>query len=224
MSIATESGRTDVPLGRLLFDRLREQLVEGTYPPGSRVPIDAIKEEFGVSKQPVMEALRRLATMGLVEIVPQSGCVVRQYTQQEARDFFGVFGSFEGDIAAAAARRHTPEELVELDHAFELLHQAEHTPEVAQRSRDYFQYNAGFHRVIHRMARSPLIADLSQRMWVLSDFLMYGFAGAAPIAGAVDARNHDHDLIRTAIRDRNDTVARAAMDHHIRSITRLFAD
>jgi DNA-binding GntR family transcriptional regulator len=219
----TEDVRSEAPLGQFLFDRLRAHIIEGAYPPGSRVPIEALKAEFGVSKQPIMEALRRLETIGLVEIEPRSGCRVRTYGRQEARDFFAIFASFEGEIAATAALRHDEEHVQRLDEALALLHAVERTPDTDDRGREYFLQNARFHGVIHSMSRSPLVADLSRRMWYLSDFLMYGYAGADAIATAVPARNHDHDLIRTAIVDRNDVVAKAAMEHHIRSITGLFS-
>ena len=219
----TEEVRSEAPLGHFLFDRLRVHIIEGAYPPGSRVPIEALKAELGVSKQPIMEALRRLETIGLVEIEPRSGCRVRTYALQEARDFFTVFASFEGEIAAAAALRHDEQQVDQLDEALALLHHVEQTADTDERGRGYFVQNALFHGVIHSMSRSPLVADLSRRMWYLSDFLMYGYAGADVIATAVEARNHDHDLIRTAIVDRNDVVAKAAMEHHIRSITGLFS-
>ncbi|MET0993744.1 MAG: FCD domain-containing protein [Mycobacterium sp.] len=142
---------------------------------------------------------------------------------QEARDFLTVFASFEGEIAAAAALRHDEEQVLELDQALDLLHAVEQTAGTDDRGRQYFVQNARFHGVVHSMSRSPLVADLSRRMWYLSDFLMYSYAGADAIATAVAARNHDHDLIRTAVVGRNDVVAKAAMEHHIRSITGLFS-
>ncbi|MGY1743234.1 MULTISPECIES: GntR family transcriptional regulator [unclassified Blastococcus] len=214
--------RVDVSRGRLLFDSLRERIVEGAHPPGSRLSVEDITSEFGVSKQPVMDALRRLETLGLVEIVPQSGCRIRSYSTQEAHDFFTVFASFEGEIAAAAAERHDESEMAALDETLDALHLVEQTRDHSKRGREYFARNAAFHGQIHAMARSPLVADLSRRMWYLSDFLMYSRAGATRIADSVVARNHDHDLIRTALRDRNAIVAEAAMKQHILSITSLF--
>lgn len=214
--------RADTSLGQVLFDKLRAQIIEGEHGPGTRMPIEAIKAQFGVSKQPIMEALRRLETIGLVEIEPRSGCRVRVYSPQEAQDFFTVFASFESEIAAAAAVRHEEHQVAELDEALGMLHVAEHAESVSERGRKYFALNARFHGVIHAMSRSPLVADLSSRMWYLSDFLMYRYAGADAIADAVVARNHDHDLIRTAIVGRHEAVAKAAMEQHIRSITALF--
>ena len=65
--------RTGGPLNHAVYDMLRERLLEGRYPAGTRLPTDDLRAELGVSKQPVMEALRRLAADGVVQIVPQVG-------------------------------------------------------------------------------------------------------------------------------------------------------
>ena len=95
--------RTGQRLGTVVLDELKERLLSGQYAAGSRISIEEVKAEFGVSKQPVMDAMRRLEAIGIVQIVPQSGCRVARYTSQEILDFFNLFGSFEGEIAAAAA-------------------------------------------------------------------------------------------------------------------------
>jgi hypothetical protein len=65
--------RAGGPLNQAVYDVLRERLLEGRYPAGTRLPTDDLRSELGVSKQPVMEALRRLAADGMVQIVPQVG-------------------------------------------------------------------------------------------------------------------------------------------------------
>jgi hypothetical protein len=49
-----------------------------------------------VSKQPIMDALRRLASDGLVEIIPQVGCRIPVHEPQDVTDFFAVFGGQSG--------------------------------------------------------------------------------------------------------------------------------
>jgi DNA-binding GntR family transcriptional regulator len=63
--------RTGAPLNHAVYDLLKERLLEGLYPAGTRLPTDDLRIELGVSKQPVMEALRRLSADGMIEIVPQ---------------------------------------------------------------------------------------------------------------------------------------------------------
>jgi DNA-binding transcriptional MocR family regulator len=80
--------RTGGPLNQAVYDVLRERLLEGRYPVGTRLPTDDLRAELGVSKQPVMEALRRLAADGMVQIVPQVGCLVAGYDLHEVEDFY----------------------------------------------------------------------------------------------------------------------------------------
>ncbi len=59
------------------------------------------------------------------------------------------------------------------------------------------------------------LADLSKQMWDLSDFLVTTIGGIERLSGSLHHRNHDHDVIRIAIRSQNPDVARAAMESHI---------
>ena len=63
-------------LNHAVYGELRERLLSGRYAAGARLSTEELRTEFGVSKQPVMEALRRLSADGMVEIVPQVGSLV----------------------------------------------------------------------------------------------------------------------------------------------------
>jgi DNA-binding GntR family transcriptional regulator len=216
--------RTGQRLGTVVLDELKERLLSGQYPAGSRISIEEVKAEFGVSKQPVMDAMRRLEAIGIVQIVPQSGCRVANHTAQEVLDFFNLFGRFEGEIAAAAAARRTDDQLLELDATWQRIADLEQSSDTTARSRGYRFLNREFHLVIHHMAHSRVMAELSERMWDMSDFFINTIGGAQHLSDAVTHRNHDHDVIRSAIRSRNAEVARVAMQSHIVETTALFSD
>lgn len=218
----TLTARSGQRLGKVVLDELRERLLSGHYPVGSRISIEDVKAEFGVSKQPVMDAMRRLEATGVVEIVPQSGCRVAHYSVQEIKDFFNLFGRFEGEIAAAAAARRSDAQLAEMDAAWQRIEDLEHLGQPEDRSRGYRYTNREFHLVIHRMSHSRVMADLSERMWDLSDFFINTIGGARPLSDSLHERNHDHDVIRTAIRSGNSDLARVAMETHIVSTVALF--
>lgn len=202
-------------LAQMVLDELKARFLDGRYPVGSRISIEEVKAEFGVSKQPVMDAMRRLEATGIVQIVPQSGCRVASYSAQEIRDFFNLFGRFEGEVAAAAAARRSDAQLVELDDSWQRIADLEEFDEPEQRAREYRLRNREYHLVIHRMSHSRVMADLSERMWDLSDFLIITIGGVQQLSDSLHDRNHDHDVIRTAIRSQNPMVARAAMESHI---------
>lgn len=216
--------RTGQRLGQVVLDELKERLLSGRYPAGSRISIEEVKAEFGVSKQPVMDAMRRLEAIGIVQIVPQSGCRVAAYSTQEILDFFNLFGRFEGEIAAAAAGRRTEAQIVQLDEVWQRIADLEASHDTTARSRGYRFLNREFHLVIHQMAHSRVMAELSERMWDMSDFFINTIGGAQHLSDAVTDRNHDHDLIRNAIRTGSAEIARVAMQTHIVETVGLFRD
>ena len=98
-------------LGELAQQEIKGRLLDGIYTPGQKLVVEDLSAEFGVSRQPIMEALRVLSAEGLVTIIPQVGCRVASYGAQEVRDFFALFATMEGAVAALAATRRTDADL-----------------------------------------------------------------------------------------------------------------
>lgn len=74
----------------LVYERLRESLIDLTFAPGEPLREAALVERFGVSKTPIREALVRLEREGLVEIAPYRGARARTYNQADVREFYEV--------------------------------------------------------------------------------------------------------------------------------------
>jgi DNA-binding GntR family transcriptional regulator len=105
---------------RALVDKLASQLharvLSGELPSGTRLRQEALAEEFGVSRTPVREALRKLQAGGLVELQPNRGAVVRGLSAREIRDAYEVRAALEGLAAHLAAARISREQLERLNH------------------------------------------------------------------------------------------------------------
>ena len=207
--------RTGGPLNQAVYDVLRERLLEGRYPAGTRLPTDDLRAELGVSKQPVMEALRRLAADGMVQIVPQVGCLVTGYDLHEVEDFYLAFGGFEGSIAGTAALRRTDEQLAELGEISGQIGALRSERDAEVRSRGYRLWNRRFHHAIGAMAQSRVMTETSRRMWDLSDFLINTAGVPQPLSSALDDRHADHERIRAALHAGDHAVAREEMERHI---------
>jgi len=205
----TEKGSGD------LYDQLKERLLEGRYPAGDRLSTESLRIEFGVSKQPVMEAMRRLAGDGLIEIVPQVGSRVARFTPREVSDFFVMFGGFEGTIAGIAALRRTTRQLDELERISSQIGELRSSPDTIDRAHGYRVLNRQFHHAIHDMAHSRIMAETSRRMWDLSDFLINTSDVPQPFSSALDDRHADHERIRNALHAGDQDAARAEMEQHI---------
>lgn len=207
--------RSGSRLNHAVYDQLKERLLEGRYAAGERLSTEDLRVEFGVSKQPVMEALRRLSTDGMVEIVPQVGSRVSRYELREVEDFYVMFGGFEGTIAGIAALRRTDAQLAELDSISERINALRGEADPATRSHGYRTLNRRFHEAIHQMAHSRIMAETSMRMWDLSDFLINTTGVSQPLSSALDDRHADHEEIRAALHAGDQAAARAEMERHI---------
>jgi DNA-binding GntR family transcriptional regulator len=68
-----------VPPYRQIADRLREQIADGTFPPGRRIPsLVELEQEYGVARDTLRKAIKVLKEEGLVETVTGMGVFVRQ--------------------------------------------------------------------------------------------------------------------------------------------------
>lgn len=215
MSSAVPLNRATSRLNSAVYDQLKERLLEGRYPAGARLSTEELRTEFGVSKQPVMEGLRRLSADGLIEILPQVGSRVASYGPQEVSDFFLMFGGFEGTIAGIAATRRTDDELADLDLISERVGRLRGEWDPDARARGYRIWNRRFHEAIHVMAHSRIMADSSRKMWDLSDFLINTAGVPQPLSSALDDRHDDHESIRDALHAGDRDRARAEMERHI---------
>ena len=94
---------------RALVDKLaatlQARMLSGELVSGTRLRQEALAEEFGVSRTPIREALRKLQASGLVELQPHRGALVRGPSAREIRDAYEVRAELEGLAAELAAQR-----------------------------------------------------------------------------------------------------------------------
>ena len=209
------AAREGLRMGSLAYEQIKEELLEGRWAAGERLSLEVFKTTLGVSKQPVMEALRRLSSDGLVEIIPQVGCRVATYDTADVTDFFTVFAAVEGSITGVAATRRTESDLAPLREVHARIGDLCGDPDKATRSHGYRVLNREFHEVIHRMARSDLMHGVSRRMFDLSDFLINTTGVPQPLSSALPERHADHQVVYDALVAGDASTARAAMEAHI---------
>ena len=83
---------------------LRDRILTGALPAGTRLDLDAITKEFATSRTPVREALLELSYDGLVRVAPRSGITVIGISPEDVLDSFTILGVLTGQAAAWAAR------------------------------------------------------------------------------------------------------------------------
>ena len=92
-----------------VYDAVRARILSGDLPRGSRLRQAALADELGVSRTPLREALRRLATEGLVEFEANRGATVADHDFADERQSWLARIALEPGAARLAAERRDPE-------------------------------------------------------------------------------------------------------------------
>ena len=133
--------------------RLRDMIVEGQLAPGERLNERELCEQLGISRTPLREALRVLATEGLIVLPPNRGAQVVKLSAEDVRDTFTVMGALEGLSGELACRYVTDADIVAL--------RTMHEEMVACHARgdlpNYYRINRVIHERINAIAGNPTL-------------------------------------------------------------------
>jgi len=144
-------------------ERVRQLIVESKIQPGDRVPELQISQDLGVSRTPIREALKVLASEGLVELLPLRGAIVKKFSTKDAADMLEVMSLIE----TFAAQKACKADQTEIDHILSLHEKMKLLYEKGKRPA-YFDLNQKIHDGIVSMANNETLsmvhATLSKRM------------------------------------------------------------
>ncbi|MBJ7420298.1 MAG: GntR family transcriptional regulator [Rhodoferax sp.] len=141
---------------------LRERIFSNQLPPGSWIDEMALAEEYGISRTPLREAIKVLATEGLVTMKVRRGAYVTEVNAKDQADVYHLLSLLESDAAGVVAQGATPAQLQDL----QTLH-TELAAAVDSTDR-FFEINERFHMRLLEIAdnrwRDQLCADLRKVM------------------------------------------------------------
>jgi DNA-binding GntR family transcriptional regulator len=137
-----------------ILARLRDHIVEGSLSEGARIPERQVCEMFGISRTPLREALKVLASEGLVDLLPNRGARVRTLSEQDIRDLFDLLAGLEALAGRLACEAITEEEIAEI----EALHHEMYAFYLHHDLHGYFQVNQVIHRKIVEASRNTALS------------------------------------------------------------------
>jgi len=141
-------------------ERIRDMIVEGRLAAGEWINETELCQQLQISRTPLREALKVLATEGLVELVPRRGAHVAELSARELVDLFEALSGIEGLAAELAAARMSVADL-------EKLRQLQIRIEQRHKARDrlaYFHDNHELHVAIVRCSGNSAIVDIHARL------------------------------------------------------------
>lgn len=203
------------PLRDLAATELRRLILSGELSPGSRLVEDRLAERLGVSRNPIREALRVLATEGFVEVLPRRGACVAQLSPADAEDLFEVRMALEPVGARLAARRSTTEGVGELRLILGRSQAATEAGELDLLA----DLNTAFHCAVVALGGNGYLSSITEPMvrraqWVFR----HGAATRAPHSWS------EHRDLLEAVASGDEGAAEAEARRHVAAARRSFRE
>lgn len=213
MNSATSSGFSASGFSAPAYARLREQITadvaSGVWKPGQHLTMAELSLYYGVSANPLREALHQLQGYGLVEMRLNRGAVVRQVDAAFVKNVYDVRGAIEGMLAAETTRRATAEDIARIENFVEIYEAAVATGDIGK----IVPANRALHQTIGAIADNPLALEIFDGRSCLIDALRRNL-GSRP--GRLQEIIAEHRVILDAIKAGDAEAAALAAQRHTR--------
>jgi DNA-binding GntR family transcriptional regulator len=191
-------------------ERLRQRIFAHELTPGTWIDEQKLAEQYGISRTPLREALKVLASEGLVELKPRRGCYVTEISRQDLDDIFPLMAMLEGRCAADAVRNAKPSDIKALRATHDRLEAASRDGEITA----FFEANQAFHRQIQELAGNRWLLSVIQD---LRKVLKLSRLHSLSLEGRLQQSLDEHRLIMAAFENGNGEQAEKLMHDHLLS-------
>ena len=187
---------------------LRQRIFNRELAPGSWIDELKLAEEYGISRTPLREALKVLATEGLVTMKVRRGAYVTEVSERDLADVYHLLALLESDAAGVVAVKASDAQIKELAALHKELEKA-----VGQRER-FFEINETFHMRLLEIAdnrwRDQMVADLRKVMKLNRHNSLLK-------SGRIEESLAEHQGIMNALLARDAAATKQAMQAHFQN-------
>ncbi|MBL8473191.1 MAG: GntR family transcriptional regulator [Rhodocyclaceae bacterium] len=189
-------------------ERLRIRILNQEFPPGGWIDEQAIAAQYGISRTPLREALKVLASEGLVDLKPRRGCYVAEVNDADIADIFAVLALLEGRCAADATRGLRADELRMLEKLHEKLERCAASEDID----GFFEINQQFHRRVQEFCGNRWLMQMIED---LRKVVKLNRRHSLDVEGRLARSLVEHRSIMDAMRRGDVAAAELAMRTHI---------
>ncbi|KGE78792.1 GntR family transcriptional regulator [Halomonas salina] len=143
-------------LYREVADRVRELIEHGDLVPGERISERELCEKFGVSRTPLREALKVLASEGMVELLPNRGARVMKLTVKMVKDTYDLMGALEGLSGELACQQISDAGIARISELHDKMLEHYHRRELTE----YFRVNQQIHEKILAASGNEILIEM----------------------------------------------------------------
>ncbi len=205
------------PLREIVFESLREAIMNSHLKPGERLMEIQLADEMGVSRTPVREAIRKLELEGFVVMIPRKGAYVAGISMKDIAEVFEIRAALESLAAALAAERITEDELEALERC--LVKVAECTE--ANDLEALITFDTEFHDILYKASRNErLVQIISNLREQIQRFRMTSLSHPGRMRDALE----EHRKLVETLSERNVELARQLAREHIENAENSMLD
>jgi len=191
-------------------DIVRDRIIKGVLPAGSRIVERKLSAELDVSRTPIREALKLLQADKLIDISRHKGAQVKVYSAEQVLELFDVIASLESLAAEHLAAILTPAQLEHLEalHAQMLVHY-----EMGQLD-EYFDINSKIHSYIITYSGNEILQEFHKKLMARAH---RGRFMAIMDPDRLKQAVVEHDQLMAAFRSRDTEMARQVWRAHLQN-------
>ena len=188
--------------------RLRSLIVRGDLSPGEALLESEISEALGISRTPLREALKQLASEGLVELRLNRSAIVAPFRREELLELFEAVSGIERCAAELAATRMAARDVERLEALQEKIEHHHDRGEL----RDYFETNQQIHATIVGFARNAVLKSTHDVLLPRAERARFF---ALSVQGRWDESVREHHDILAALKKKDGERAGRLLGHHV---------
>lgn len=192
-------------LHNLVYQEIRAAIVSGRLKPGERLVEERFAEEYGVSRNPVREAIRALSSEGLVEVPSRKGTYVAELAPEKVREIIEIRALLESHNARLAARHKNPATLKSI----ETILQKGRNAINAGRLKGLRELNDQFHEALAEAGNNSLLSEMLGSLRARSALL---FSPDNPARQAMNWEEHA-GILQAIVDGDEELAAKRAMAH-----------
>jgi len=203
-------GDTHRNLDAKVYDRLKAMILEGKLVHGDKVYQDRLAQEMGVSRTPLVNALKYLEQEKLIKAIPRRGFFIRQFTQEEMIYIFELREVLEGLAARRAAALITQAQIKQLQTFFEAFKGLKHIQDYSA----YAKEDRRFHNFITELGGKEFLKSiLTSYNVVLFSYQVSSYGG---LVRHPDETMREHLAIMKALQEKDSVKAEEIMRLHLK--------
>lgn len=195
------------PLNVMVYENIKNAILAGDLEPGTRLTETKVGEQMNVSTTPVREAFRRLASEGLLKIIPWRGAIVQEFSDRELLEVYQCREVLEV-LAIKSAIDHIDDSGIEKLET--LVEESKQTEDISE----HVDINSAIHQTILEYARNEMLSNL---LGQLNDVIYHNRNMSSYNEKRRNEIYEEHIRIVQAIKSGDKNDAQLAMELHIQN-------